>query len=145
MSGFQVAVQVCALVGFWGAFASNALIADTSNFQWQIPVAIQLLPGAILVFGALYIPETPHYLTTTGTEDDVKKALAWLRGLDENDTEVLFEAHEMESNALASARMQQFQRQSSFLREALSKPVRRRLGVGIGLMIAQNMVSLSLS
>lgn len=145
MSGFQVAVQVCALIGFWGAYAANAAIPSTFNLQWQIPVAIQLLPAAILLVGASYVPETPHYLATNSKSGlaEIQKSLAWFRGREEDDTEILFEANEIHHSALASVQTQQLHYQkSSFLREAFRKPTRKRLSVGMGLMVAQNMVGL---
>ena len=144
MSGFQVAVQVCALLGFWSAYAANALVSSTSNLQWQIPVAVQLVPAAILLLGASYVPETPHYLAANGKNGmvEIQRSLAWFRGREEDDTEVLFEANEIHRNALASRRAVQLQDEKSFLREAFSRPIRKRLGVGVGLMVAQNVVGL---
>lgn len=144
MSGFQVAVQVCALIGFWGAYAANAAVSTTSNLQWQIPVAIQLLPAAFLLIGASYVPETPHYLATNSKNGlaEIERSLAWFRGREEDDTEVLFEANGIHHNALSSRRAVQFQDERSFIRESFSRPIRKRLSVGVGLMVAQNMVGL---
>src|SRR3954451_17244172 len=59
MSGYQVVIQATALVGFWAAYAANAMIENAFDLQWQIPVAIQLIPGLVLLLGTLFIPESP--------------------------------------------------------------------------------------
>jgi hypothetical protein len=102
MSGYQAILQLCALVGFWGAYASNAIFSSTSSLQWQIPVAVQLIPG---IFRLL------HEL------DEIREA------------------------SLINERLSLTK--TPFLREVMKKGVRQRLVVGVGLMIAQNMVGLN--
>jgi len=138
MSGFQVVAQGCALIGFWGAYAANAAIQGTTDLQWQIPVAIQLVPGAILLLGTFYIKETPHYLATTGSINDVQASLTWFRGLPTTDSSIIFEANEIYNTVQAGIRYQSLRR-TGFLREAFSKSIRKRLSIGVGLFIVQNM------
>lgn len=142
MSGYQTLLQLSALAGFWGAFVANAIFSDQSNLQWQLPVVIQLVPGVILLMGSFFIPETPQFLATHGKWNNATKALSWLRSLPEDDPELVEELHEIKLAADLNQAMQNKQ-QVSFIREAMKKPIRKRLGVGIGLMIAQNMVGLN--
>lgn len=141
MSGYQTALQLSALAGFWGAFASHATFASASPFQWQVPVAIQLLPGVLLLLGTLLIPETPRFRAERGDFEAAEDALAWLRGLPHGDPDLSRELDEIQEAAEASLRVKSHQR--SFFSEAMKKGVRQRLFVGIGLMIAQNMVGLN--
>jgi sugar porter (SP) family MFS transporter len=138
MSGYQVVIQGCALIGFWGAYASNAAIPDTSDLQWQIPVSVQLVPGIILLFGAFFIKETPHYLAATSSIVEVESTLSWFRGLPTTDPAITREAKEISTTVLAGSRRQEI-RKTSFIREAFSKPIRKRLSVGVGLFVTQNM------
>jgi len=142
MSGYQTLLQLSALAGFWGAFAANAVFEDSSDFQWQVPVIVQLVPGAILLIGSFYIPETPQFLASREKWQAAGKAIAWLHCSSEDDPQVLLELHDIKASAELTASMQS-QSQTSFLKEAIKKPNRKRLGVGIGLMIAQNMVGLN--
>jgi len=142
MSGYQTMLQLSALAGFWGAFAANSIFSDTSNLQWQLPVAIQLIPGAFLLIGACFIPETPQFLASKGRWTAVAQSLAWLRQMSQDDDDLLDEINEIRVTAELYKAMQNRQ-QISFFKEAMKKPVRKRLGVGIGLMIAQNMVGLN--
>ena len=142
MSGYQTILQLSALVGFWGAYASNALFPSSSSFQWQVPVAIQLLPGVLLLLGTLYIPESPRWLAEKGREEKAERALAWLRGVKNGEEwKVGEEMEEIQDAEAVSKKLGQ--RNVSFLRETVKKGVRRRLIVGVELMIAQNMVGLN--
>lgn len=142
MSNYQTVLQISALAGFWGAFAANAIFSDGSNLQWQLPVVVQLIPGALLLVGAFIIPETPQFLASRQKWNAVADSLVWLRQLPRNDPELMEEVNEIRLTAELYKAMQNKQ-QISFLKEAMKKPVRKRLGVGIGLMIAQNMVGLN--
>lgn len=143
MSGYQTILQLSALAGFWGAYASNSLFPDTSSLQYKLPIAVQLVPGALLLFFTLFIPEAPRFLAEKGRYGDAGKALAWLRGVNPGDEDwrVSEELDEVIEAARASGVLNG--RKESFLREVCKKGVRERLGVGVGLMIAQNMVGLN--
>ena len=138
MSSYQVVIQGCALIGFWGAFAANASIDNISDLQWQIPVAVQLVPGILLFLGTLYIKETPHYLAAKGDLEKVEVALSWFRGLPTSDEEVRYEAGEISATVRSGIHRQTI-RKTPFVREALRNPTRRRLFTGVGLHIAQNL------
>lgn len=143
MGGYQVAIQLCALIGFWGAYVANAVIEPSSDLQWQIPVAIQLVPGTLLLVGALLIVESPLWLAEKESMDSIRRSLAWLRNMDENEFDVVREANTIYASAQATAELHRAAGQKNFFVEAFRKPIRKRLGVGIGLMIAQNMVGLN--
>jgi hypothetical protein len=92
----------------------------------------------LLLLGTVLIPETPQFLAEKSRYAECETALAWLRPKDhdlENEMVEIKEAAQV--NKLLSSDQQ------SFFEEAKSKSLRRRLGVGIGLMIAQNMVGLN--
>jgi hypothetical protein len=141
MSGYQTALQMGALIGFWGAYASHAAFPSTSALQWELPVGIQLIPGVLLLLGTLLIPETPRFLAEWGRLDESQVALAWLRGLGTGDFDISAEMDEIKEAARASKFL--VSDQQGFFKEVSSKSVRRRLFVGVGLMVAQNMVGLN--
>lgn len=141
MSGYQTILQLSALAGFWGAFASNAVISSESDLQWKTPVAAQLIPGVLLLLGSLGIPETPRFLAEKGKLDEAEGALARLRGFKKSAWEVEGEMQEIREVARVGKLIGE--RKEKFLKEILKKGIRKRLLVGIGLMIAQNMVGLN--
>lgn len=140
MSGYQTILQLSALAGFWGAYLSNSFFDDKDNLQWQIPVAVQLIPGILLLLGTLSIPETPRFLASKGKWTECEDALVWLRNCTIGSAtieEEMSELREASSETLLTGQ------KVKFWQEALRKGVRARLGVGVGLMIAQNMVGLN--
>jgi hypothetical protein len=141
MSGYQTILQLSALAGFWGAYASHSTFPDSSALQWQLPTGIQLIPGILLLLGTLFIPETPGFLAGKGKEDEAEKSLVRLRGVKGEEWMVAGEMQEIRDAARVSALVKE--KKESFGTELLKKGVRRRLVVGVGLMIAQNMVGLN--
>lgn len=141
MSGYQTVLQVCALIGFWGAFASHAVFPSTSEWQWEIPVVIQFVPGVLLFLCTFLVPETPRFLAECGKYDAAEKSLAWLRGLPMGDAALEQELDDIREAAKVSQSFKEDK--ESFFKEAMTKSVRQRLFVGAGLMIAQNMVGLN--
>ena len=139
MSGYQVFVQSGALIGFWIAFVAESIISNQSTLQWQLPVALQLIAGLILLLGCLLIPESPRYLAQQGQHRAMEESLTWLRRRDTADPKLIAELVETEAAADLSEKL----KTRSFLDELRKKDVRRRLTVGIGLMVAQNMVGLN--
>jgi sugar porter (SP) family MFS transporter len=139
MSGYQVFLQSGALVGFWGAFVSQAVLADSSALQWQLPVAVQLVVGVLLLLGTLIVPESPRFLGERGHHQPMEESLAWLRRLPTGDRRLLAELTEIEEAVELGEKL----KQHSFVKELKKKDVRYRLFVGVGLMVAQNMVGLN--
>jgi len=66
--------------------------------QWIIPFAIQLIPSALLVFGAVWLRETPRWLMSKGRRDQAIKNLCWIRHLDADDIYIKEEVYAMEEN-----------------------------------------------
>lgn len=143
MSGFQVVVQFAALIGFWGAYVANEVYPDSSPMQYQIPVALQLIPAILLMVGIPFVPEAPRFLLEKDRIAALTSSIAWLRGLREDDMEVAHEVQQMRAFLEASQRVQVL-RQKGFVAQVLSSQgLRKRLTVGIGLMVAQNMSGLN--
>lgn len=58
---------------------STLLSVVPSSASWRIPLAIQLIPGAILGLGCFFLPPSPRLLTLHGRYDDALESLARLR------------------------------------------------------------------
>lgn len=101
LSGYQTAIQLAALAGFWAAFAAHSTLSDCSALQWQIPVAVQLFPGILLLLGTIIIPESPRFLAEKGLLLSVEDALSWLRALPREHPDILEEVEELREDAQA--------------------------------------------
>lgn len=139
MSAYQVLVQLGALFGFWAAFFAQISLSDTSALQWQLPVALQLFAGAFLLVGTLIVPESPQYLASKGQHEAMQFSLAWLRRTSLSDPRLIAESLSISSDLERRQKLPK----TSLIYELRKKDVRYRLMVGVGIMIAQNMVGLN--
>ena len=139
MSGYQVFVQSGVLIGFWIAFFTQAILSDHSTLQWQIPVALQLVAGLMLLAGSLIIPDSPRCLAEQEELQAMEESLVWLRGRFPSDPELIAERVEIEAAADLTWNL----KRHSFFNELGKKDVRCRLIVSVGLMVIQNLVGLN--
>jgi hypothetical protein len=68
-------------------------ISSASSAQRQVPFAIQLLPGALLVFGMPFLTVSPRWTARFRGREEAVKQLAKLRGLSEGHEYVLEEVY----------------------------------------------------
>ncbi|OAP57938.1 hypothetical protein AYL99_08676 [Fonsecaea erecta] len=134
LGSWQVGIQISALVGFWGGYASHRSLPDTLDLQWEVPVAIQLVPGSILLFGSLVLPESPIWLAERHDSEALRSAIAWLRSQDVSSPEVISEAEEHCQTVMERKKQEALGPRSSTWREIIRPSIRKRLNCGIGLM-----------
>ncbi|KAL2681380.1 hypothetical protein Neosp_008991 [[Neocosmospora] mangrovei] len=74
----------------------------SSHWSWQLPFLLQILPGLVLGFGAIFLPYSPRWLASKDREDEALVNLAKLRALPATDPRVQREWMEI----IAEARFQ---------------------------------------
>ncbi|EEU41156.1 uncharacterized protein NECHADRAFT_46209 [Fusarium vanettenii 77-13-4] len=74
----------------------------SSHWSWQLPFLLQILPGLVLGFGAIFLPYSPRWLASKDREDEALANLAKLRALPATDPRVQREWMEI----IAEARFQ---------------------------------------
>ncbi|WAO92415.1 Hypothetical protein NCS54_00992300 [Fusarium falciforme] len=74
----------------------------SSHWSWQLPFLLQILPGLVLGFGAIFLPYSPRWLASKDREDEALSNLAKLRALPATDPRVQREWMEI----IAEARFQ---------------------------------------
>jgi hypothetical protein len=67
-------------VSYWVDYGVAKGIANNDPKQWQIPIGLQLLPGAMLGFGMLTVKESTRWLTKKGRHEEAWVSLQWIRG-----------------------------------------------------------------
>ena len=54
---FEIASQGGGMLGFWINYACDRTIDVETQTQWVVPLAIQLIPGLLLLMGVAWCPE----------------------------------------------------------------------------------------
>ena len=54
--------------------------------QWQIPVSMQIIPGALLFLSMFTLKESVRWLVKKGRSDEAWESLTWIRGDDSQET-----------------------------------------------------------
>ncbi|KQK17831.2 hypothetical protein BRADI_1g37000v3, partial [Brachypodium distachyon] len=85
-NGFQLSVGV-------GALAANLINFSTQKIRggwgWRVSLALAAVPAALLLVGAIFLPETPNSLIQQGRDrQDVAVLLRKIRGTDDVDAEL---------------------------------------------------------
>lgn len=57
----------------------NNLHVVSGSLSWRIPLAVQIIPGAILGVGCVFLPPSPRLLIFQGKEEEALQALAKIR------------------------------------------------------------------
>lgn len=105
--------------------------------SWRFPMGIAVLPAAVQLVGLALLPETPRWLVQAGRVDEATRVLREVCGRHDVGAELL----EIQA-ALAGERAQRGACES--LGEVATTPrLRRGLGVGIMLMVAQQIAGIN--
>ncbi|KKY17328.1 putative quinate permease [Diplodia seriata] len=81
---YEAGWQIGGLVGFWINYGLSETMAP-SHTQWLIPFAVQLIPAGLLLFGSVWIRESPRWLFQKGRREEAMKNLCWIRNLPADD------------------------------------------------------------
>lgn len=91
---FQEFLVVGSTFAYWLDYGV-ALHIPTSTKQWRIPVAIQIIPGALLFIGLLFLKESPRWLMKQGRHEEALQSLAYIRNEPPNSPDVQKEMAEI--------------------------------------------------
>ena len=75
-----------------------ALHIPTSTKQWRVPVAIQLIPGGLMLIGLFFLKESPRWLAKHGRHDEAAAALAHVRCAPIDSEEIAHELGEIRAS-----------------------------------------------
>jgi hypothetical protein len=136
---YEINNQVSSLMGFWCNYLVSFGIASSKSTQWQIPLAMQLIPaGLLLVATGFILPESPCWLVERGRSDEARKVLSFVRHLDPGHEYINFEIEHMEEARVRQMRMREGTDRWQMLRELTWKGNSNRLIIGCALMWGAN-------
>ncbi|KAI9356114.1 general substrate transporter [Pilaira anomala] len=128
---WQFLIVLGIMVSYWIDYACLRHLPP-GHAQWRIPLGIQLVPGVILMFGQIFLPESLRWLALKGRTEDVKINLLRLRDLPEDHPEIIEELEEINLAA-------EFERESKSgkFTELFKRSNLHRLFIGVMLQIFQ--------
>ncbi|KAJ7285303.1 quinate permease [Mycena rebaudengoi] len=134
---YEMLLQIGGLVGFWINYAVNETI-PSSRKQWMIPMAIQLIPGALLLIFSGFLLETPRWLRSKGRKEEADKNLSILRNLPKDHVYILQENMMTDDQLAVEAAKTHGGSIGARLHEILLPGIRNRLLMCFMLFLFQN-------
>lgn len=78
---FQLFYTLGILVSYWCDYGVSKNVKPIAR-QWQIPIGLQIIPGALLGLGMLTLTESVRWLTKRGEHEKAWESLKWIRADD---------------------------------------------------------------
>lgn len=75
---FQEFLVIGSTFAFWLDYGVSLHIPEGTK-QWRIPVAIQLIPGGLMLIGLFFLTESPRWLMKQGRSEEAVRSLAYIR------------------------------------------------------------------
>jgi hypothetical protein len=136
-------------MAYWANYIVSQYVPSTTSKQWQIPLAMQMIPSGLLILCSIFIlPESPRFLVKKGQKAKARKVLSWVRKLSEEDEYINFEMEEIEEaiKRQENRPLLPGQKRSRFgldlFRELWWTGNRERVVIGLGLMFGQNLTGI---
>ncbi|PVH71869.1 sugar transporter [Cadophora sp. DSE1049] len=148
---YEINNQLSSLLGYWCNYIVNEYIPGTSIRQYQIPLAMQIIPSVLLILASLLIlPESPRFLVKKSKAGEARKVLAYVRHLSVEHEYVGLEMQEIEEavrrednpGGVGGSAHGEAGR-LGLLKELWWKGNRGRVLIGVGLMIGQNFTGIN--
>ncbi|KAF8190642.1 general substrate transporter [Mycena galopus ATCC 62051] len=132
-SFFQLQYAFGIFTAYWVDYAVANLIGPVTR-QWQIPVALQIVPAALLGLGMLTVTESVRWLAQKGRHEEAWESLKWIRADDSEETRA-----ELKEIQVALAE-EQSARSGFRYAELLERDNFKRLSIGVIIFLCQQSV-----
>ncbi|KAF3922749.1 hypothetical protein ABW21_db0208184 [Orbilia brochopaga] len=142
---FEILSQGGGMCGFWINYAVNRTISSETKTQWIIPLALQLVPGVLLFFGAFWCPETPRWYAKHDRWEEATETLSWIRKLPRDHEYIVAEIEDIKAQVDSSQPAASFRDKTRFyISRLFQKGTRNRVGIGLLLMAFQNLTGVNI-
>ncbi|EFY92295.1 MFS monosaccharide transporter, putative [Metarhizium acridum CQMa 102] len=142
------------VISFWITYGTQYI---GSHWSWQLPFLLQIIPGLLLGFGAMFLPFSPRWLASKGRDEDALLNLAKLRCLPLTDPrvqrewmEIITESRfqngilaERHPNLVKGGVANKLKLEFSTWMDCFKRGCWRRTHVGAGLMFFQQFVGIN--
>ncbi|KAH7049396.1 general substrate transporter [Macrophomina phaseolina] len=140
---FEIGLQASQMCGFWVNYAVNRTISPQGMRQWQVPLGLQLLPGFVMMILLPLCPETPRWLCKKNRFEEAERVLCHLRQLPASHAYIVHEMHEIREDVMAKINGKALPFKAQW-KELFKKGIRNRVGIGLALMMCQNMTGVQI-
>ncbi|KAK6363009.1 hypothetical protein TWF730_000458 [Orbilia blumenaviensis] len=144
---FEILSQGGGMCGFWINYIANRTISVDTKTQWIIPLALQLLPGVLLLCGIFWCPETPRWYAKHERWEDASNTLSWIRNIPTDHEYVKGELEEMRAQVYSgNSRLgtKSSKKYKYYVSRLFQKGTRNRMGIGLLLMAFQNLTGVNI-
>ncbi|TPX15363.1 uncharacterized protein E0L32_004640 [Thyridium curvatum] len=104
----QLAITFGIMISFWIDYGTNYIGGTEVNTQtdaaWLVPICLQLAPALVLFFGMIFMPFSPRWLVHHGREEEARRVLLHLRGLEPGHELIELEFLEIKAQSLFEKR-----------------------------------------
>lgn len=138
---FEIASQGGGMLGFWINYACDRTIGVENRAQWIIPLAIQLIPGVLLLCGVTFCPESPRWLARGDNFEGAEKVLTVVRCLPASHAYIQHEMSEIRAQ-VEERSTNRMSKKQQFMK-LFQKGVRNRMAIGLALMFLQSFTGVS--
>lgn len=94
---FQEFLVIGSTFAYWLDYGVALRIAPGTT-QWRVPVAIQLIPGGLMLIGLFFLKESPRWLVKAGRHEEALKSLVYIRNVPQDDEAVQQEFAEIKAS-----------------------------------------------
>lgn len=91
---FQEFLVIGSTFAYWLGYGVSLHI-PTSTLQWRVPVAMQLVPGGLMLIGLFFLKESSRWLMKQGRREEALRSLAYIRNEPEESEDVQREIAEI--------------------------------------------------
>ncbi|KAH8705394.1 putative MFS quinate transporter [Talaromyces proteolyticus] len=128
-SCYQFMFTIGIFASYWIDYAVGMMASG--SLQWQIPVALQLVPGGVMGIGVLTLHESVRWLSSRGEHEMARRSLEWIRA--NNSALVADELLEIR----AGIEDEQREKAGLSILELFEWPNAHRILLAIGIFLAQ--------
>jgi MFS family permease len=140
---YQLFIQIGLMISFWINYGI-AINYPSKPGQWQVSLALQILPGLILIAGMLLLHESPRFLMKQGKNDQAFKVLSWTRSLPEDHPYVAQEGLEIREQLEKEGVLGGSTSHVALWKEIfVVKSNRNRFALGLTLMVLQQLMGVN--
>ncbi|KAL5115148.1 hypothetical protein ACEQ8H_006984 [Pleosporales sp. CAS-2024a] len=139
---FEIASQGGGMLGFWINYACDRTIDVRKQSQWTLPLAIQLVPGLLLLLGVTWCPESPRWKARGDDLDGAERILIKIRGLDSSHSYIQHEMSEIRAQ-VEERSTNHLSKKAQFMK-LFQKGLRNRMAIGLMLMFLQSFTGVNI-